>query len=143
MQRVMPPSLRSSSTRSAPASAINSPAHAARASGNGGGPAGQIKQVGHEPRRLAPPSGTAGSQITDRLLHGSQRDDSAVVILARLGHGEDTMGAYIATAGIAGRVDGSGAIRGLRRAGVQTGINRTVSMDPWRRTGHHEHASDG
>jgi hypothetical protein len=68
-------------------------------------------------------------QITNRLLHGSQCDDSAVVILARLGHGDDTMGAYIATAGIAGRVDGPGAIRGLRRAGVQTEINLTVSME--------------
>jgi hypothetical protein len=33
-------------------------------------------------------------------------------LLARLGHGADTMGAYIATAGIAGRVGGSG--RGSR-----------------------------
>jgi hypothetical protein len=77
----------------------------------------------------------ARSQITNRLLRGSQRDDSAVAILARLGHGEDTMGAYIATAGIAGRVDGSGAIRGLRGAGVQTGTNLTVSMDEDRPSG--------
>jgi hypothetical protein len=41
------------------------------------------------------------SKITNGLLHGSQRDDRAVAILARLGHGEDTMGAYIATGGIA------------------------------------------
>jgi hypothetical protein len=67
----------------------------------------------------------AQSQITIGLLHGSQRDDRATAILARLGHGEDTMGTYIAKAG---RVGGSGAIRGLRRAGVQTGINLTVSM---------------
>jgi hypothetical protein len=76
----------------------------------------------------------ARSQITNRLLHGSQRGDSAVAILARLGHGADTMGAYIATAGIAGRVGGSDAIRGLRRAGVQTGIKRTVSMEEDRPT---------
>ncbi len=39
------------------------------------------------------------------------------------------MGAYIATAGITGRVGGSGAIRGLRRTDVQTGTKRTVSME--------------
>jgi hypothetical protein len=43
----------------------------------------------------------ARSQIIIGLLHGSQRDDRAVAILARLGHGEDMMGAYIAAGGIA------------------------------------------
>jgi hypothetical protein len=39
------------------------------------------------------------------------------------------MGAYIATAGIAGHVDCPGGIRDLRRAGVKTGIKRTVYME--------------
>jgi hypothetical protein len=39
------------------------------------------------------------------------------------------MGAYIATAGIAGRAGGSDAIRGLRRASAKTGIKRAVSME--------------
>jgi hypothetical protein len=93
-------------------------ADALRASGNDGGPADQIKQVRHGSRGLAPWSGMAGSQITNRLLHGSQRDDHAVTMLARLGHRENTMGAYIATAGIAGRVGGSSTLRGLRRTGI-------------------------
>ena len=37
----------------------HSAAHALRASGNDGGPAGQIKQVRHGSLRLAPPSGMA------------------------------------------------------------------------------------
>jgi hypothetical protein len=63
----------------------------------------------------------ARSQMTNGLLSGSQCNDRAVAILARLGHGEDTMGAYIATGGIAGFAGSCGlpgTIRGLRRAGV-------------------------
>jgi hypothetical protein len=129
MRRAMPTSLRSSSTRSAPASANAMPIARPMPCALPVTPAiGRSDQTGSSSCKLAPRSGMARPQITIGLLPRSQPDDRAVVILTRLGHGEDTMGTYIATAGIAGRAGGPGAIRGLGRAGVQTGINLTVSM---------------